>query len=67
MNARGLTFDSLLTITLREAPGAATALTLVHERLEPLAAGMPHVAGTVGRGWELVPDKLAATIQALTP
>jgi uncharacterized protein YndB with AHSA1/START domain len=58
----GPTFDSLLTITLREAPGNATVLTLVHERLESLATGMPDVAGNVGRGWELVLGKLAATI-----
>jgi uncharacterized protein YndB with AHSA1/START domain len=55
----GPTFDSLLTITLRAAPGDATTLTLVHERLEALAAGMPRVAENVGRGWELVIEKFA--------
>jgi hypothetical protein len=54
-------YDSLLTITLREAPGDATALTLVHERLDELAAAMPHVAENVGLGWELVLAKLAGT------
>src|SRR5947209_6559872 len=34
----GPAFDSLLTITLRGAPGGATRLTLVHERLDDLAA-----------------------------
>jgi uncharacterized protein YndB with AHSA1/START domain len=57
----GPVYDSLLTVTLREAPGGGTALTLVHERLEELAAAMPHVAGNVGPGWEMVLDKLAAT------
>ena len=56
------TFDSLLTITLREAPGGGTALTLVHERLDVLAAAMPDVAKNVGPGWELVLEKLIATI-----
>jgi uncharacterized protein YndB with AHSA1/START domain len=54
----GPTYDSLLTITLREAPDGATELTLVHERLDELAAALPDVADNVGRGWELVLDKL---------
>jgi len=60
----GLVYDSLLTITLAEAPGGGTALTLVHERLDELAAAMPHVAQNVGPGWQLVLDKLAATTAA---
>jgi len=58
----GPAYDSLLTITLREAPGGATALTLVHERLEELAAAMPGVAESVGPGWELALEKLAAVV-----
>jgi uncharacterized protein YndB with AHSA1/START domain len=58
----GPVFDSLLTITLRGAPGGATALTLVHERLDELTAAMPDVARNVGPGWQLVLDKLAATV-----
>jgi uncharacterized protein YndB with AHSA1/START domain len=58
----GPAYDSLLTITLRETPEGATLLTLVHERLEELAAAMPHVAENVGLGWELVLEKLTATI-----
>jgi uncharacterized protein YndB with AHSA1/START domain len=54
----GPTYDSLLTITLREAPDGATELTLVHERLDELAAALPEVADNVGRGWELALDKL---------
>jgi uncharacterized protein YndB with AHSA1/START domain len=59
----GPTYDSLLTITLREAPGGATVLTLVHERLDELTAAMPHVAGSVGPGWEMVLVKLAALVE----
>ena len=58
----GPRFDSLLTITLREAPEGATALTLVHERLDQLHAAMPQVADNVGAGWDLVLTKLAITI-----
>jgi uncharacterized protein YndB with AHSA1/START domain len=54
----GPTYDSLLTITLREAPDGATELTLVHERLDELAAALPEVADNVGRGWEAALDKL---------
>jgi uncharacterized protein YndB with AHSA1/START domain len=59
----GWAHDSLLTIVLREAPGGATVLTLIHERLEDLAAAMPEAAGKVQFGWELVLEKLAATIK----
>ena len=58
----GPVYDSLLTITLREAPGGMTALTLLHERLEDLAAAMPHVADNVELGWTLVLDKLTVAI-----
>jgi uncharacterized protein YndB with AHSA1/START domain len=56
--ATGPVYDSLLTITLREAPRGATALTLVHERLDALHAAMPDVAENVGTGWAMVLDKL---------
>jgi uncharacterized protein YndB with AHSA1/START domain len=55
----GATFDSLLTVTLRGAPDGGTALTLVHERLEDLAAALPGVARNVGPGWEDALGKLA--------
>jgi hypothetical protein len=56
--------DSLLTITLRPVSGCATALTLVHERLDDLAAAMPHVGDKVEVGWESVLEKLAVTLGA---
>jgi uncharacterized protein YndB with AHSA1/START domain len=56
---KGPAYDSLLTITLREAPQGKTALTLVHERLDDLAAAMPDVAGKVEVGWDLVLEQLA--------
>ncbi len=61
----GPAYDSLLTVTLREAPGGVTALTLVHEHLEELAAAMPRVAENVGAGWAQVLEKLTATIAAV--
>lgn len=61
----GPVHDSLLTITLRPARGGATTLTLVHERLDALAAAMPQVAGKVEAGWAMVLDKLARTAEQL--
>ena len=60
--AAGPCYDSLLTVTLRAAPGGGTVLTLVHERLDALAAAMPQVAANVGPGWESALDKLLAAV-----
>ena len=56
------TFDSLLTITPTEAPGDATARTLVHEKLAALRAAMPHAAESVRPGWNMVFYKLTAAL-----
>jgi uncharacterized protein YndB with AHSA1/START domain len=56
----GPTYDSQLTVTLREAPDGATELTLVHERLDDLREALPDIAAGVGPGWEMALDKLAA-------
>ena len=58
----GPVFDSLLTVTLREAPAGGTVLTLVHERLDDLAAALPDVAVNVGPGWEDVLGQLAGVL-----
>ena len=63
--AHGPRYDSLLTITLGEAPDGATTLTLVHERLDELQASAPEVAENVGPGWDMVLDKLAASIRTV--
>ena len=55
----GPAFDSLLTVTLDGTAEGGTALTLVHERLDELAAAMPQVADGVAPGWESALDKLA--------
>jgi uncharacterized protein YndB with AHSA1/START domain len=59
-------YDSLLTITLHDAPEGRTALTLVHERLEDLAAAMPQVAENVEPGWTSALDKLTKLISEVT-
>lgn len=60
----GPIFDSLLTITLHATRGGATKFTLVHERLEDLAAAKPYIADKVQVGWELVLEKLAVMLGA---
>jgi uncharacterized protein YndB with AHSA1/START domain len=52
-------FDSLLTVTFESAPDGGTVLTLLHERLDDLAAAMPDVAKGVQPGWESALEKLA--------
>jgi uncharacterized protein YndB with AHSA1/START domain len=59
---KGPVYDSLLTITFGEAAKGKTALTLVHERLDDLAAAMPDVADKVEHGWELVLEQLAGLL-----
>jgi uncharacterized protein YndB with AHSA1/START domain len=59
----GEAFDSLLTVTLREAQDGGTVLTLVHERLDDLAAALPGVARNVGPGWEDVLGKLTGLLK----
>ena len=56
----GPVYDSQLTVTLAGTPEGGTALTLVHTRLDDLAAAMPDVAAQVGPGWADVLAKLAA-------
>ena len=60
----GPVFDSVLTIALRDGGGGTTVLTLVHERLDDLAAAMPRVADNVEVGWALVLEKLDVTLRA---
>ena len=62
--AAGPVYDSLLTITLRAAKGNATTLTLLHERLDDLAAAMPEGAAKVEMGWAMVLEKLALVLEA---
>jgi uncharacterized protein YndB with AHSA1/START domain len=63
----GPVFDSLLTITLADAPGSATTLTLVHEKLDALHDAMPQVSANVEEGWASVLEKLVANLPVATP
>jgi uncharacterized protein YndB with AHSA1/START domain len=63
----GPVFDSVVTIILNAARGGATKLTLIHERLEDLAAAMPYIADNVQIGWELVLEKLTVMFGTTGP
>jgi uncharacterized protein YndB with AHSA1/START domain len=53
--------DSRVTVTLTPSPdGSATELSLVHERLEAIAAAHPEMADAVDAGWRKALDKLVA-------
>ncbi|HEX3132377.1 MAG TPA: SRPBCC domain-containing protein [Planctomycetota bacterium] len=58
----GPRYDSLLTITFAPAPGGTTRLTLIHERLDDLAKGMPGVDQQVAHGWSFVLNELARVL-----
>jgi uncharacterized protein YndB with AHSA1/START domain len=60
--ARAPGYDSLLTVTFEEAPAGTTQLTLVHERLEQLAATSPEIVAGVRPGWEGAVDKLVDAV-----
>ena len=63
----GPSFDTLLTVSFGPGPSGDTVLTLVHERLDELAAAMPHIAAQVGPGWDAVLDKLADVLASNSP
>jgi len=58
----GPVFDSRLIITLRPAKREGTVLTLVHERLEEIAAAMPQIVEQVEVGWEQALEKLVGLL-----
>jgi len=60
----GPVYDSRLTVTLRGRPDGTTLLTLVHQRLDDLAAALPDIAGQVHAGWDSVIGKLASVVTA---
>jgi uncharacterized protein YndB with AHSA1/START domain len=59
--------DSRLTITLAEATGGATELTLVHERLEAIDEVRPGLAEHARIGWGQALDKLASMLAQVAP
>lgn len=55
-------FDSRLTILIEDDPAGAR-LTLIHEHLDALAAGLPEVAAQVEAGWSDVLGQLGEVVR----
>lgn len=55
-------FPSLLTVVLEPVGDGQTLLTLVHTRLDDLAAAMPPVASQVSEGWSHALDQLPGAL-----
>jgi uncharacterized protein YndB with AHSA1/START domain len=58
------TYETLLTVTFAEPRPGETELTVVHERLDELAAAMPQVAGHVQQGWATTLDRLPQAVES---
>ena len=54
--------ETRITVTFAEPRPGETELTVVHERLDELAAAMPHVAGHIEAGWNDTLDRLAPVL-----
>ncbi len=54
----GDTQETRLTVIMQEPAPGTTELTLVHERLDALAAAHPEIAGQVENGWTGTLDRL---------
>jgi uncharacterized protein YndB with AHSA1/START domain len=55
---KGEYYDTLVTVQLRPAAEGQTQLVVVHERLEDLQRGAPHVYVRLRPGWSNCLDKL---------
>jgi len=59
---KGEYFDTLVTVRLRPAPEGRTHVSVVHEKLEELHRGAPHVYVRLVPGWNECLDQLERAI-----
>jgi len=59
---KGEYFDTLVTIRLRPEPEGQTHISVVHEKLEELRRGAPHVHGQLVPGWNECLGKLERAV-----
>jgi uncharacterized protein YndB with AHSA1/START domain len=59
---KGEYFDTLVTIRLQPEPGGHTHISVVHEKLEELQRGAPHVYVRLLAGWAECLDKLGRAV-----
>jgi uncharacterized protein YndB with AHSA1/START domain len=55
---KGEYYDTLVTVRLRPEPGGQTHISVVHEKLEDLQRGAPHIVVRLIPGWNNCLDKL---------
>ena len=56
--------ETRITVTFAEPRPGETELTVVHDRLDELAAAMPEVAGHVEAGWNATLDRLPPAVES---
>lgn len=62
---KGEYFDTLVKVELRPWGDGQTQITVVHERLETLREGAPHILPRLGPGWQNCLDKLERAVRDL--
>jgi len=63
---KGEYFDTLVTVRLRPEPDGGTRISVVHERLEELRRGAPHIHARLVPGWNNCLDKLGRAAAGLS-
>ncbi len=62
---KGEYFDTLVKVELRPWGDGQTQITVVHERLETLREGAPHILPRLAPGWQNCLDKLERAVRGL--
>ena len=62
---RGEYFDTLVTVRLWPVPGGQTRISVVHEKLEELQQGAPHIHIRLVPGWNNCLDKLGRAVSVV--
>ncbi len=63
---KGEYFDTLVTVRLRPEPEGQTHISIIHEKLEELLRGAPHVHVQLVPGWNNCLDKLERAVDAIS-
>jgi uncharacterized protein YndB with AHSA1/START domain len=64
---KGEYFDTLVTVRLRPEPDGKTHISVIHERLNELQRGAPHVYSRLAPGWNGSLDKLERAVDENSP
>lgn len=64
---KGEYYDTRVTVRLRRGAPGQTEVSVVHERLEELRRGAPHILPRLVPGWENCLGKLERAVRAASP